>query len=208
MRKVFTLLLFTVLATIGVRAQGEDAPVSFSSTEDGKVLTITGKGNLSTILEKTTITSYTFNESAEGKVFTTTDNTNYSSVKGNDSYSTNTAYYKALVTTTPIDNLLESTIIDSKYPLYSWNSDKLTSQPLYASNANSTEGGTLNIYMKVESNWQIPTEGTYYVYEDENGKWTTTWDNKKYTALSRQDMIDKGYIIAETKFKTTVEIYM
>lgn len=81
MRKVFTLLLFTVLATIGVRAQERNATVSFSSTEDGKVLTITGKGNLSTISEKTTITSYTFNESAEGKVFTTTDNTNYSSVK-------------------------------------------------------------------------------------------------------------------------------
>lgn len=207
MRKVFTLLLFTVLATIGVRAEEGNATVSFSSTEGGKVLTITGKGDLSTILEETTITSYTFNESAEGKVFTTTDNTNYSSVKGNDSYSTNTAYYKALVTTTPIDNLLERTdIIDSKYPLYSWNSEKLASQPLYASNANSTEGGPLNIYMKVESGWGIPNEGTYYVYEDENGNWTL--GDKKYTALSRQGMIDKGYIIAETKFKTKVDIYM
>lgn len=207
MRKVFTLLLFTVLATIGVRAQERNATVSFSSTEDGKVLTITGKGDLSTILEETTITSYTFDESAEGKVFTTTDNTNYSSVKGNDSYSTNTAYYKALVTTTPIDNLLERTdIIDSKYPLYSWNREKLASQPLYASNANSTEGGPLNIYMKVESGWGIPNEGTYYVYEDENGNWTL--GDKKYTALSRQGMIDKGYIIAETKFKTKVDIYM
>ena len=137
MRKVFTLLLFTVLATIGVRAQEGKATVSFSSTEGGKVLTITGKGDLSTILEKTTITSYTFNENAVGKVFTTTDNTNYSSVKENDSYSTNTAYYKALVTTTPIDNLLESTIIDSKSTSDSWNSEKLASQPLYASNANS-----------------------------------------------------------------------
>lgn len=209
MRKVFTLLLFTVLATIGVRAQERNATVSFSSTEDGKVLTITGKGNLSTISEKTTITSYTFNKSAEGKVFTTTDNTNYSSVKENDSYSTNTAYYKALVTTTPIDNLLERTdIIDSKYPLYSWNREKLASQPLYVSNANSTEGGSLGyVGMEVDSNWNIPDENTYYVYEDENGNWTT-WDNKKYTALSRQGMIDGGYIISETKFKTKVNIYM
>lgn len=208
MRKVFTLLLFTVLATIGVRAQERNATVSFSSTEDGKELTITGKGDLSTISEKTTITSYTFNESAEGKVFTTTDNTNYSSVKGNDSYSTNTAYYKALVTPTLINDLLESTIIDSKSTSYRWNVAKLESQPLYASNANNTEGGSLGyVGMKVESGWGIPNEGTYYVYEDENGNWTT-WDNKKYTALSRQGMIDGGYIISETKFKTKVNIYM
>lgn len=206
MRKVFTLLLFTVLATIGVRAEEGNATVSFSSTEGGKVLTITGKGDLSTILEKTTITSYTFNESAEGKVFTTTDNTNYSSVKKNDSYSTNTAYYKALVTPTLINDLLESTIIDSKSTSYRWNVAKLESQPLYASNANNTEGGPLNIYMKVESSWGIPNEGTYYVYEDENGNWTL--GDKKYTALSRQGMIEEGYIIAETKFKTKVDIYM
>ena len=208
MRKVFTLLLFTVLATIGVRAEEGKATVSFSSTEGGKVLTITGKGNLSTILEKTTITSYTFNENAVGKVFTTTDNANYSSVKENDSYSTNTAYYKALVTTTPIDNLLESTIIDSKSPSYRWNSEKLASHPLYPSGANSTEGGTL-YYVdehEVKSDWQIPNEGTYYVYEDENGNWTL--GDKKYTALSKQGMIDKGYIIVETKFKTNVNIYM
>lgn len=49
MRKVFTLLLFTVLATIGMRAKEGNATVSFSSTEDGKVLTITGGGDLSTI---------------------------------------------------------------------------------------------------------------------------------------------------------------
>ena len=206
MRKVFTLLLFTVLATIGVRAEEGNATVSFSSTEDGKVLTITGKGDLSTILEKTTITSYTFNESAEGKVFTTTDNTNYSSVKGNDSYSTNTAYYKALVTPTLINDLLESTIIDSKSTSDSWNCEKLTSQPLYASNANSTGGGNLTYVMKVESDWGIPNEGTYYVYEDENGNWTL--GDKKYTALSRQGMIEEGYIISETKFKTKVDIYM
>lgn len=205
MRKVFTLLLFTVLATIGMRAQ-EHATVSFSSTEDGKVLTITGKGDLSTISEKTTITSYTFNKSAEGKVFTTTDNTNYSSVKENDSYSTNTAYYKALVTPTLINDLLESTIIDSKSTSYRWNGAKLESQPLYASNANSTEGEIGYVGMKVKSDWGIPTEGTYYVYEDENGNWTN--GDKKYTALSRQGMIDEGYIIAETKFKTKVNIYM
>lgn len=52
MRKVFTLLLFTVLATIGVRAEEGNATVSFSSTEGGKVLTITGKGDLSTISEE------------------------------------------------------------------------------------------------------------------------------------------------------------
>ena len=52
MRKVFTLLLFTVLATIGMRAQEGKATVSFSSPEDGKVLTITGKGDLSTISEE------------------------------------------------------------------------------------------------------------------------------------------------------------
>ena len=181
---------------------------TFTKSDEGKTLTITGKGDLTNFSEKTTITSYTFNESAEGKVFTTTDNTNYSSVKENDNYSTNTAYYKALVTTTQINNLLESTIIDSKYTLYSWNGAKLESQPLYASNANSTEGGNLTYVTKVESSWGIPTEGTYYVYEDENGKWTTTWDNKKYTALSRQDMIEEGFIIAETKFKTKVNIYM
>lgn len=52
MRKVFTLLLFTVLATIGMRAKEGNATVSFSSTENGKVLTITGKGDLSTISEE------------------------------------------------------------------------------------------------------------------------------------------------------------
>ena len=224
--KNFLITAITVLAPLCpafAQSGGGESTVSatFTKSDEGKTLTITGKGDLTKFSETTTITSYTFNENAVGKVFTTTDNTNYSSVNANDNYNSNADYYKALVTTTIIiNNLLETTdIISSKDTKYSWNSAKLESQPLYASGANSTEGGNLTYVTKVESSWGIPTEGTYYVYEDENGKWTykvyeyvngqwTYKEEKKYTALSRQDMIDKGYIIAETKFKTKVDIYM
>ena len=212
MRKVFTLLLFTVLATIGVRAEGEKtASADFVVSGDTKTLTIKGKGNLGDISEVKTITSYTFNSNAEGKVFTSSDEVNYSSVKTDDVYNSTEKYYKEVLADPEIIKSLldDGTIISSKTSSYSWNEDKLNEQPLYASNVNSTTGGTLGyVGNKVESTWNIPSDDTYYVYEDENGNWTTSWDNKKYTALSRQGMIDAGYIIETTKFKTSKDIYI
>ena len=187
------------------------ASATFTKSDDGKTLTITGKGDLSKISQTTTIKSYTFNESAVGKVFTKVDDTNYSSVNANDNYNSDAFYYyKALENTTPIVNLLEKEdIIKSKSTVYSWNSEKLDSQPLYTANLNSTEEGTIShVGEKVLSTWNIPSDGTYYIYEDVNGNWTTSWDNKKYTALSKQGMIKEGYIIEKTEFTTKVDIYM
>lgn len=135
MRKVFTLLLFTVLATIGVRAQEGNATVSFSSTEDGKVLTITGKGDLSTISEKTTITSYTFNKSAVGKVFTLVSEGNYQSVTDGTAYDSSSSYYKEILgETTKIDNFISKVNDFSTSTKQSWTQKAIDEAWTYETN--------------------------------------------------------------------------
>lgn len=211
MRKVFTLLLFTVLATIGVRAQEGNATVSFSSTEDGKVLTITGKGNLSTISEETTITSYTFNESAEGKVFTTTDNTNYTSVVDGRIYVNTDIYYKEIPgTPTKIEDFSDYyTTSTSK----SWTEEAIkNAYILYSTNGSDDKGKTwIGSSEKVDGNTTIPDNPLLCIPSDkENGdlrKWVTGSEDgdSYYKSISSKELSE--YITTTTTYTAKSTFY-
>lgn len=216
MRKVFTLLLFTVLATIGVRAQGEDAPVSFSSTEEGKVLTITGKGDLSTISGKTTITSYTFNKSAEGKVFTLVSEGNYQSVTDGTAYVSSSSYYKEILgEKTEIENFINQENYFSTSTAKSWTQKAIKEAYTYYRNnavagTNNTKYWTNGKPQKVGGNTPITNDICVVSSSDKDWdlrEWVDGSDNgdKYYKSITGDGL--NNYITTTTTYTAKQTFY-
>ncbi|MGN0226142.1 MAG: leucine-rich repeat protein, partial [Prevotella sp.] len=98
MRKVFTLLLMSIITSIGVWAQEEaTASANFIVSDDGKTLTVSGKGDLTTL---TTTISFgkIFTSAAIDNVFTNAEGT--SVTEGSD-YNSSSTYYVSSFSYTP-----------------------------------------------------------------------------------------------------------
>ena len=98
MRKVFTLLLMSIITSIGVWAQeGATAPAKFIVSDNGKTLTVSGKGDLTT-LNITMNMGKIFTNVAAGNVFSDDNGT---SVTEGSAYNSSNTYYVSSYTYSP-----------------------------------------------------------------------------------------------------------
>ena len=212
MRKVFTLLLFTVLATIGVRAQERNATVSFSSTEDGKVLTITASGDITNYSETIHETSYSFNSTAEGKVFTLVPEGNYKSVTEGTDYVSSSSYYKEILgKTTEIENFINKLNDFSTSTKQSWTQKAIDEAWTYDTNgsAGNNKYWTTNL-QKIKAETPI-SEKVCIKSDITNGdlrawKTGTPEGDNYYKSISQNDLnkyITTTYTASQTFYYST-----
>ena len=186
------------------------ASATFTKSDDGKTLTITGKGDLSTFSEETSITSYTFNESAVGKVFTTTNNTNYTSVGNSDIYVNTNTYYKEIPgTPVKISDFSEEYYTTSITK--SWTEDAINNAYTYKKNNSITE----NKYWTNGSPQKINAETTISenicILSDNNNwdlrEWVdgTVNNDKYYKSISSENL--SNYINTTTIYTATKTFY-
>lgn len=207
MRKVFTLLLFTVLATIGVRAQERNATVSFSSTEDGKVLTITASGEITNYSETIHETSYSFNSTAVGKVFTLVPEGNYKSVTDGTTYVSSSSYYKEILgDKTEIENFISKVNDFSTSTKQSWTQKAIDEAWTYQTNGTDENNKYwIGSLQKIEAETHI-SEKVCIKSDKTNGDlraWKTgTVDGDNYYKSISQNDLNKYITTTYTASKT------
>lgn len=84
-------LVVSVLLGLGSNVQAQETSVTFTVSDEGKTLTISGQGDLTTY-QTTDFSARVFSDKAVGYVFTDAKGTK---VKAGDSYSANNTYYQA-----------------------------------------------------------------------------------------------------------------
>lgn len=84
-------LVVSVLLGLGSNVQAQETSVTFNVSDEGKTLTISGQGDLTTY-QTTDFSARVFSDKAVGYVFTDDKGTK---VKAGDSYSANNTYYQA-----------------------------------------------------------------------------------------------------------------
>ena len=145
MRKVFTLLLMSIITSIGVWAQEKvevTASADFIVRDGGKTLIVSGKGDLTTLT--TSITTTVFTNTAVGNVFVKNGESYASVTQGSDFSSSETYYKENIGEKTEIENtdenpfLSNTTYVTSSSVITSWNETKLNQTPLYSCTINSS----------------------------------------------------------------------
>lgn len=224
MRKVFTLLLMSIITSIGVWAQEQQEQVEVTASADfivsdnGKTLTVSGKGDLTTLT--TSITTTVFTNTAVGNVFVKNGKEFVSVTQGSD-FSSSDTYYKEIVgKKTAIENtdknpfLSNTTYVTSSNEIItSWNATKLNEQPLYyCVKNNQVEGFTWLLSAKVvttASEDKYKADGVYAVEAT-----SESFDLKLYVEggnhkLYRQITGDElnAYLIKSTEFTAAKTIY-
>lgn len=112
MRKVFTLLLMSIITSIGVWAEeGATASAKFIVSDDGKTLTVSGKGDLTTLNITATELSFT----ATGLSNVKTTNNQWGTTATNP-YNSETTYYAEHYVETQVD----ATALEGETVTNSW----------------------------------------------------------------------------------------
>lgn len=173
MRKVFTLLLMSIITSIGVWAQeGATASANFNVSNDGKTLTVSGKGDLTTLNITATELSFTKDGLNNVKI----ENNVWGPAAANP-YNSKTTYYAYHYVETQVD----ADALEGETVTCSW-----------------TEAG-LNLYYTSDygTTWKQVTNGSEVVLEGDwvNGKqcsrYSTTNDAKGRIPLA--DFKSGGY---------------
>lgn len=219
MRKVFTLLLMSIITSIGVWAQEEEATASanFIVSDGGKTLTVSGKGDLTTLT--TSITTTVFTNTAVGKVFVKNGEGYVSVTQGSD-FSSSETYYKEIVgektaiTNTETNPFLENTTyVTSSSVITSWNETKLNQTPLYSCTINSSGDKFKWINAPTLVNAANHTYNADLVYAVEATSdnynlrfWVDGGDKDKlYRQITGDDL--NAYLIKSTEFTAAKTIY-
>ena len=159
MRKVFTLLLMSIITSIGVWAQEKvevTASADFIVSDDGKTLTVSGKGDLTTLNITATELSFT----ATGLSNVKTTNNQWGTAATNP-YNSKTTYYAKHY----VETQVEADALQNATVTYSW-----------------TAAG-LNLYYKSDngSTW---THVTSESSVDVNGEWSNGREYSKYSTTN------------------------
>ena len=154
MRKVFTLLLMSIITSIGVWAQEEaTASANFIVSDDGKTLTVSGKGDLTTLNMTATELSFT----ADGLSNVKTTNSQWGTPATNP-YNSETTYYAYHY----VETQVEADALEGETVTYSW-----------------TAAG-LNLYY-TSDNGSTWTHVTSESSVDVNGEWSNGREYSKYS---------------------------
>ena len=171
-------LVVSVLLGLGSNVQAQEASVTFNVSDDGKTLTISGQGDLTTY--QTVSDELKFTETGAKRVSTVNNQYNNNPVGASAVYNAATSYYAYYPKK-----------IASLYPEYvnaesvttSWNEDKLEDLYYYGQNTTTYQWE----WMKVNSSDAIHDSDT-------DCKWM---DNKKYSNYSTTQS-DEGRILFDT----------
>ena len=220
MRKVFTLLLMSIITSIGVWAQEEaTASANFNVSDDGKTLTVSGKGDLTTLT--TTITTTKFTNAAVGNVFVQNGESYASVVEGAEFSATGTYYKEVPGEKTQIDNTTEnpflenSTYVSSKSVIASWNEAKLNETPLYLCQKNNADNGFtwINSATIVKADDVYKADDVLYVYAIKSTsdkydlkKWGENDNHEYYLEVKGNDL--EAYLNKTTTFTAAQTIYV
>ena len=133
MRKVFTLLLMSIITSIGVWAQEEEATASadFIVRDGGKTLIVSGKGDLTTLT--TSITTTVFTNTAVGNVFVKNGEEFVSVTQGSDFSSSDTYYKVNIGEKTEIVNTEANPFLKNTTYVKSFSKNKFTNLIFYIS---------------------------------------------------------------------------
>ena len=115
MRKVFTLLLMSIITSIGVWAQekvGATASADFIVRDGGKTLTVSGKGDLTTL--NITATELSFTKDGLSNVKITNDQ--YNGTAATNPYNSKTTYYAKHY----VETQVEADALQNATVTYSW----------------------------------------------------------------------------------------
>lgn len=234
-KKLLLLMLLCVTTVVGAWGQigtyGTE-PNTATISASGSTLTISGKGDLTTINQD--VVTYKFKANAVGAVYTSTDGgSTATSVAENDIFSNSAnAYYKEILgekTRVDIDAesqdvaiyTLDTYVTGSTVRIAgNYISEKLTSVPLYKSGGtnntwNDTESGRngywLNSATPVGDTWPVESweEGKFLV-DDVNGTYrvyvnSSMTDDKFYRALTESEYNE--YVNSTTYFKLNQPLY-
>ena len=221
MRKVFTLLLMSIITSIGVWAQEQQEQVEVTASADfivrdgGKTLIVSGKGDLTTLT--TSITTTVFTNTAVGNVFVKNGESYASVTQGSDFSSSETYYQEIVGKKTAIENTDENPFLSNTTYVKSFSKDKylkseyvgkvFTSETAHSS---ATEGSWIGDGTLVAADDKIITDGNvnYYII-DENGKYNVMVrsidNNNGLKANAISDMND--YCSEATMFTAAQTIY-
>ena len=218
MRKVFTLLLMSIITSIGVWAEEEaTASAKFIVSDDGKTLTVSGKGDLTTLT--TSITTTVFTNTAVGNVFVKNGEEFVSVTQGSDFSSSETYYQEKIGEKTEITNteaspfLSNTTYVTSSSVITSWNETKLNQTPLYSCTINSSGDKFKWINAPTLVNAANHTYNADLVYAVEATSdnynlrfWVDGGTNDKlYRQITGDDL--NAYLIKSTEFTAAKTIY-
>lgn len=215
MRKVFTLLLMSIITSIGVWAQeGATASAEFIVSDGGKTLTVSGKGDLTTLT--TSITTTVFTNTAVGNVFVKNGEGFVSVTQGSDFSSSDTYYKVNIGEKTEIENteanpFLKNTTYVKSFSKNKYLKSEYVGKVFTSATANSTETDWLQDGTLVAADDEIITGGNVYYYIiDENGKYNVmvrSIDN--INGLKANDILDmEGYCSEATMFTAAQTIYV
>ena len=212
MRKVFTLLLMSIITSIGVWAQDEGATASAKFSVDGDTLIVLGQGDL-TQLNITMNMGKIFTNDAAGNVFSDANGT---SVTEGSAYNSSSTYYKSSYSYTPTTATVPTawTVpFGNVTTTNKWMEDKLVN--LY-SGYYSSWNTSIVLQSKVTAESSIdltsidaanyPNNSKYFIYTGEGftGDKTIAVSDLKtenVTWLTLEQL--KEYYTTETKYKIT-----
>ena len=220
MRKVFTLLLMSIITSIGVWAQEQveaTASADFIVRDGGKTLIVSGKGDLTTLT--TSITTTVFTNTAVGNVFVKNGEEFVSVTQGSD-FSSSETYYKEIVgKKTAIENTSEkpflsnTTYVTSSKDITSWNATKLSEQPLYYCVKNNQDGEFTWIHSATvvttapKDNYKA--DGVYAVEATSDNfdlkLYVEDGNHKLYRQITGDEL--NAYLIKSTEFTAAKTIY-
>lgn len=212
MKKVFTLLLMSIITSIGVWAQEKaTASANFIVSDDGKTLTVSGKGDLTTLEINTYETKFT--ATAVGAVFVKSGES-YASVNAGDAFFNNTSYYKLEVgDKAAIVNTAENQFLSNTTYVTSYSKDKYLKSEyvgkVFTSETNpSYPSGWIANGTLVAATDVIDTNTKYYYIIDENGKYNVMIYSidKEQKANAISDM--SNYCSEATMFTAAQTIYV
>lgn len=222
MKKVFTLLLMSIITSIGVWAQEvATASANFKVSDDRKTLTVSGKGDLTNL--ETTITTTKFTNAAVGNVFVQNGESYASVVEGAEFSATGTYYKEVPGEKTQIENTAEkpflenNTYVSSKSVIASWNEAKLNEKPLYLcqkNNAGNDNGFTwINSADKVNAEDAYKADDVFYVYAIKSTsdkydlkKWGENNNHEYYLEVKGNNL--EAYLNKTTTFTAAQTIYV
>ncbi len=211
MRKVFTLLLMSIITSIGVWAQEEEATASadFDVRDGGKTLIVSGKGDLTT-LNITMNMGKIFTNDAAGNVFSDANGT---SVTEGSAYNSSSTYYQSSYSYSPTTvtvPTLNNGPFGNVTTTNKWKEDKL--ENLYSGSYASWDN-TIRLKSKVtaESGFDFntadatyyPNNSNYFIYtgEEFTGEKTIAVNNletENVTWLTLEEL--KDYYTTEIKY--------
>lgn len=218
MRKVFTLLLMSIITSIGVWAQEKvevTASADFIVRDGGKTLIVSGKGDLTTLT--TSITTTVFTNTAVGNVFVKNGESYASVTQGSDFSSSETYYQEKIGKKTEIENTSEkpflsnTTYVTSSKDITSWNATKLSEQPLYSCTLNNSPGWIEKptLVNAANSDHAYKADGVYAVKATSTNFDLQYWSddpNEKYYRQIKGDELN-AYLIISTEFTAAKTIY-